>query len=527
MSTVTDHDVVVVGYGPVGQAVARLLGLRGWSVLALDRQPGLYPLPRACHLDHEAMRILQAMGIADRIDAAMVPAREYLLLRGDLSVLSDLPRGWETPSGWESSYHFFQPDIEGIFDDAARSTPGVTVRQSTAVSAVVEKGDHVEITVEGEDRPLTARYVIGADGANSLVRQQAGIGQEDLGFEATWVVVDVEMKHGCTHPKVPDTGQVLDPRQPSHMAWLGGGHYRWEFMIVDGRDPAEAARPEQIWPKLERWITPDTAVLLRSTAYTFRSLLASTFRHGRMLLAGDAAHLMPPFMGQGMVSGLRDASTLCWMMDLVLRDVAPASFLDGYTDARRPHVEAYIRESVRVGQLVCETDAAKAAERDRILEAQTQSSPPFQPRLGAGFAEGPLGGRLAVQPRIAGQGRLRADDVLGTSFALLSTDPSDLEALSASARAALARLGAVAAAVVGSSDEAPLCSDPVLVEEGARLRRWLDTAGATWVLVRPDGYVYASGAGGAEAESAVSGLVGFVTGQEREALQAAGRTGAA
>ena len=194
-------------------ALATLLGRQGWSVLVLEKQSVLYPLPRACHLDHEAMRILQAMGIAEEINAAVVPAREYLLLRADLSVLSDLPRDWQTPSGWEASYHFYQPDIEGIFDAAAKSTPGVTVRQSTTVRTVSDLGDRVALTLDGCAEPVFARFVVGADGANSLVREQTGISRDDLGFQATWVVVDVEMKDGAKSPDVPDTGQVLDPSQ--------------------------------------------------------------------------------------------------------------------------------------------------------------------------------------------------------------------------------------------------------------------------------------------------------------------------
>ncbi|MDR7083295.1 3-(3-hydroxy-phenyl)propionate hydroxylase [Arthrobacter ginsengisoli] len=511
MDVAKTYDVAIVGYGPVGQALATLLGRQGLSVLVLEKRAVLYPLPRACHLDHEAMRILQAMGISEEIDAAMVPAREYLLLRSDMSVLSNLPRNWETPSGWEASYHFYQPEIEGIFDDTARSTPGVTVHQSTAARTVTDLGDRVALTVEGQDEPIIARYVIGADGANSLVREQIGIAREDLGFEATWVVVDVEMKEGSEAPNVPDTGQILDPLQPSHMAWLGGGHYRWEFMIVDGCDPVEAARPENVWPKLERWLTEDTATVLRSTAYTFRSLVATTFNRSRVLLAGDAAHLMPPFMGQGMVSGLRDAVTLSWILTMVLKGTAPMEFLNAYTESRKPHVTEYITESVRVGQMVCETDPVKASERDRKLETRTESSPPFQPRLGGGFVDGPLGGRLAVQPRISSRGGALLDDVLGHSFALLTLSP-DLHAdLSPTAGARLKQLGVSVAAIVTTTPVEEVTGVPILVEQGDRFGAWLGAVRGDWVLVRPDGYVFDAGAGTRSLEESIDTLHAYVT----------------
>lgn len=516
MDTATSYDVAIVGYGPVGQTLATLLGRQGWSVVVLDKQAGLYPLPRACHLDHEAMRILQAMGIAEEINSAVVPAREYLLLRPDLSVLSNLPRGWETPSGWEASYHFYQPEIEGIFDATAKSTPGVTVLQSTNVRTVSDLGDRVELTVDGAKEPIFTRFVVGADGANSLVREQARIDRDDLGFQATWVVVDVEMKEGAKAPDVPDTGQVLDPSQPSHMAWLGGDHYRWEFMIVDGADPVTAASPEKIWPKLELWISKDTATLLRSTTYTFQSLVAATFNQGRVLLAGDAAHLMPPFMGQGMISGMRDAMTLSWMLNEVLEGTAPVSFMDAYTDSRRPHVTEYIAESVRIGQMVCETDPVRAAIRDRKLEAQTEANPPFQPRLGAGFVDGPLGGRLAVQPRISNGGAL-LDDILGPSFALLTICPAVLAGLSPTAGCRAEVLDVSVAAILAQEPGEAMPGVHSLIEQGNRFADWLGAAGAEWVLVRPDGYVYDAGTGTPALEESIGKLYAYVT-QHRQLL---------
>lgn len=493
-------DVAIVGYGPVGQTLATLLGRRGWRVTAFDRQPGLFPLPRACHLDHEAMRVLQSMGIAEEVDEAIVPAREYRLLRSDGSVLSSLPRDWVTPSGWESSYHFFQPDVERIFDKAARTTPGVEVRQSASIDAVVDLGDRVRLTVVPEGRAteeIHARFAVGADGANSLVRQALGIDQEDLGFEATWVVVDVEVNEGLPLPAIPDTAQVLDPVQPRHMAWLGERHFRWEFMVLDG-DADRAARAENIWPKIAEWVSPQTAKMLRSASYTFRSLVATTFSHGRVALAGDAAHLMPPFMGQGMVSGMRDAATLDWMLDLVLRGTAPVGFLDNYTGSRRNHVTSYIAESVRVGQLVCETDPVKAAARDAELEAAESGPPPFQPTVGGFYVPGPLGGQLAVQPVLRGGQARRLGDIVGAHFAVVTADPEDLRGLPESVGGALADLRARTVLIrsEGRSIEASGVVGALKLEEaGSRMTDWLHTGDASWVIVRPDAYVYASGSG--------------------------------
>lgn len=496
-----DVDIAIVGYGPIGQSLAILLGNSGWRVAVYDKQPGLYPLPRACHLDHEAMRILQSMGLAQQIDAAIAPAREYRLLAADLSVLSDLPRGWKTPTGWESSYHFYQPDVEGIFDDAAKQTVGVQVTQGAEVIALEDRGDDVIITVAHADERqehVRARFVIGADGANSFVRRAVNIGQQDLGFAATWVVNDVRVRDGQPAPDVPDTGQVLDPAQPRHMAWLGGQHYRWEFMLADGDDPIANSAPDAVWQRLQHWVDPSTADLLRSAPYTFRSLVADDFRAGRVLLAGDAAHTMPPFMGQGMVSGMRDAVTLAWMLDLVLRGVTDAEFLDTYTASRRPHVLAFIEQSMEVGTMVCETDPVRAAERDKRLRAQTDTPPPFQPSLTAFVGAHPAAGSLAQQPRSAVDGRLMAD-AIGTGFAVISQH-SLVGELSRAARHLLDDLDASVAVVVPEGTSGAVGE---FVEADAQLTTWFSENDADWIIVRPDGYLADAGVGAAALESSL------------------------
>src|SRR5690606_28048662 len=196
---------------------------------------------------------------------------------------------------------------------------------------------------------------------------------------------------------------------------------------------------------------------------------ADAFNRGRIALAGDAAHLMPPFMGQGMVSGLRDAATLSWMLDLVLRDAAPTAFLDEYTSSRRTHVTDYIAESVRVGQLVCETDPVKAAERDRILEAQTEAAPPFQPPITGFLLPGSLSGYLSVQPRIADRDGALLDDVLGHGFAILTIDAADLEGLTHDVRGVADSIGAQVALIRTAESEArSTAAGRVLTEEGTR-----------------------------------------------------------
>jgi 2-polyprenyl-6-methoxyphenol hydroxylase-like FAD-dependent oxidoreductase len=481
-ATADGADVVVVGYGPVGQVLATLLGRLGHRVIVCENHPELYATPRAGHFDHEIMRIFQSMGVAGEVARVAVPARRYELLRADGQVLARLPRDWAAPSGWDASYHFYQPELEAVLDRAARAQDSVEIRRGCEVIDVCDDGERVTVrTVDragGGARRISARYVVGADGANSIVRRLGGFDFEDLGFQADWLVVDVRFKDGQPIPDIPDTAQICDPARPSHMALMGGRYVRWEFMVVAGDDHAHMSAPETVWRLLRRWTGPEDAELVRHTVYTFRSAIADPFRRGRLMLAGDAAHLMPPFLGQGMCSGLRDASTLAWMLNLVLRGTASPALLEAYTSSRGPHVRSYIEESVRVGRIVCETDPERAAARDARLTAGDAQPPPFQPSAGALVHTGDaLAGILALQPCVpAGAGTVLLDDLLGSGFQLLTVEGAAESWLRAEDRAFLGRIGARQARV--------RCDE--------RFEAWLAEAGAVAVLVRPDHYVYGS-----------------------------------
>lgn len=479
-----DADVLVVGYGPVGQVLAALLGRSGRRVVVCERRVGRYETPRAGHFDHEIMRIFQSLGVADDVAAIADPAHLYEFLDPDGSVLARLPRDWDAPSGWDASYHFYQPELEDVLDSAVRAMPSVDLRFGVGVVDVRRTGDHAEVLL-ADGSSLRARFVVGADGANSVVRERVGIATEDLGFRGDWLVADVRPRDGAPPVDIPHTGQVLDPARPNHMGRVGHRYYRWEFMLVAGDDPAEMVAPERVWELLKAWVTPADAELIRQTVYRFRSIVAETFRRGPVLLAGDAAHVMPPFLGQGMSSGIRDAATLAWMLDLVLRGVARPELLDLYTASRRPNVVAYIEESVRIGEVVCEVEPAAAARRRAALLSSDSVPPPFQPPVGAGFRAGdPLAGHLGVQPRLfVDGGRVdRSDEVLGEGFTLLTVEPLDAstERVVASLRADIG----LRSAVIGGSGG--------YREAGSAFSDWMSASGAVAVLVRPDFYVFGS-----------------------------------
>ncbi|MDT0307548.1 bifunctional 3-(3-hydroxy-phenyl)propionate/3-hydroxycinnamic acid hydroxylase [Streptomyces sp. DSM 44917] len=502
---VPDFDVVQVGFGPVGQVSAALLGQRGHSVGVFERWPSVYPLPRAGHVDHEIMRIFQGLGAAEEFERRAIPVPSYDWFNGEGKLLLHMDWDAPTPSGWKSDYLMYQPHMEDALMAAVARQPGVAVHHGWQAVAVVQREDHVAVTLRegrkqgaewvatGRERTVTARYVIGADGAGSFTRSAVGIGWEDFGFAEDWLVLDVRPHDPDLAIDMPEAGQICDPARPvSPFRWLGREHARWEFMLLPGERAEEMTTPAKAWELLARWgVTPQNADVIRSTVYTFRSLLAPSFREGRVLLIGDAAHLMPPFLGQGMCSGVRDAANLAWKLDLVLRGRAPDTLLDTYTEERRPHVEKIIRTAIELGKVVCITDPQAAAARDEaFLSGQVPPPPPF-PWLESGVLQGGRStgavGRLGVQGRVARGGRTgRADDVLGGGWSLLSRRAGALAALDQERRGFLAALGVRATHL----SPAPLETGESAVDLDLTYSGWFEAIGAEVVLVRPDFTVF-------------------------------------
>ncbi|HSL58679.1 MAG TPA: bifunctional 3-(3-hydroxy-phenyl)propionate/3-hydroxycinnamic acid hydroxylase, partial [Acidimicrobiales bacterium] len=295
----TPVDVAIVGYGPVGSALAILLAQLGCTVTVLERWTAPYPLPRAVHFDHEVGRILQMCGIGEDLRRISEPAEVYEWRNGAGTVLLRFGQTGDGPSGWPASSMFNQPDLERLLDERARAL-GVDVRRGVEVTSVEQHDDHV--VVGG----VTARYVVGCDGANSTVRSLLDVPVTDLGFFYDWLIVDVVLHE----PRVfdPINLQICDPERPTTAVSAGPGRRRWEFMRLphEARDALDD--PDRAWELLEPWdVHPGNATLERHAVYTFNARYAERWRTGRVLLAGDAAHLMPPFAGQGMCAGLRDA----------------------------------------------------------------------------------------------------------------------------------------------------------------------------------------------------------------------------
>ncbi|WP_411958850.1 bifunctional 3-(3-hydroxy-phenyl)propionate/3-hydroxycinnamic acid hydroxylase [Pseudomonas sp. s4] len=494
-----EADVAIVGYGPTGQLLALLLGRMGHRVTVIDRWPDLYQLPRAVHFDHEVARILQAAGVIEDVNQISEIIDTYQWRNADHELLLELDWRGMGPSGWPISNMFAQPELERVIDVHVKRQPSVTVYQGWSATTLTQDAQGVHIAMErgelsdgqwtgtGERGEVRARWVIGADGANSFVRRTLGIQMHDLGFAFNWLVVDV--KPHAEREWTPKTWQLCDPKRPTTIVPGGPGRRRWEFMLHPGETLADMNRADVSWALLAPWdVTPANAALERHAVYTFRGQWAQEWRQGRVLLAGDAVHLTPPFAGQGMCSGLRDSMALAWRLDAVLRGRLGDQVLDSYGPERSEHVQQLIGFAIELGKVICITDPAIAAQRDReMITAQQQPGyappPPPRPQLGQGlWLDGaPGAGLLGIQGRIQAQGREGLfDDVLGVNFAVIARNAEALQAISAQNRAALQAQHAVLVHL----------GEGGIKDVDGRYQAWLDELGCVAVLCRPDFYVY-------------------------------------
>lgn len=343
-------DVAIVGLGPTGATLANLCGEWGLRTVVFERSTAPYPQPRACHLDAEIARVFQHLGFEDELDRLLTVSAgmEYVDAAGTrLFTFEGFER--EPILGWHEDYVFVQPEIDAM------------------LRAGLEQYRHVEVRLGVEAPPVDdlramARFVVAADGATSPVREQLGIRLHDLGYDERWLVVDV-MLHDPAVPELPSIIQQVCDRNrlatfvPSHAA-----HRRWEFRLADDEPVPD------VWRLIARWgVTPANADLVRAVGYRFHALVAERWRDGDVFLAGDAAHQMPPFMGQGMCSGIRDAANLAWKFAEVVHEGADPSQLDTYETERRPHLEHVTHLSIEAGSLLSKlsVDPTALPEPDR------------------------------------------------------------------------------------------------------------------------------------------------------------------
>ena len=466
------HDVIIVGLGPTGVTLANILGGYGLNVLVLEREAGVYPLPRAVHFDDEAMRVFQSVGLADKIIGDVRVNVGTKFVDKNQNLLLDWSRPQEIGQlGWYPSYRFHQPDLEARLNDGIATHENVQVLRSATVTDIDMDDDGVTVrfTRDGASHSERAAYVVGSDGARSVIRAAIGGEWEDLGFKERWLVVDVQLT--ADRSDLGDyTIQTCDQDRPTTYVRCPRDWRRWEISLLPEETAEDVTVDDFIWTNVRPAITPDEGKIRRKAVYHFESKLAEKWRSGRAFVAGDAAHLMPPFMGQGMCTGIRDAANLGWKLAAVLKWGAPDALLDSYESERRSHTRTYVETAVRVGHMMNSAQTAESLTHAISPDGSAKMNSIFRGLDNAiGMAADVDRGARMPQPCLVDGTRL--SDAMGGRFAILSSR-EHLSGMPASLSSGVA--------AIGVERESHPEIDALLVAKKADM-----------LIVRPDFYCFA------------------------------------
>ncbi|SED89811.1 3-(3-hydroxy-phenyl)propionate hydroxylase [Streptomyces sp. 2231.1] len=502
MSATAHRPVVIIGAGPVGVTAALLLARYGVRSLLLERHPDVYPLPRAVVVDDEIRRVLQSVGVHEEFAAIARPAPGLRLLDARRRVIGEFPRSMHGLHGFPQLSMFNQPDLERLLRDALARRPecelwsgvevvSVTQSDTPDTGAPDDPTGPVRVTFRrggsDEEEHLWADAVLGCDGAGSLTRDAIGTAWEDLHFQESWRVIDVRTSRPVRTWEGAE--QICCPTRPATFMRISEDRYRWEFRLADDQNLEGPDGWERLRELVAPWVAlpaspSDDFEVIRQAQYTFQARLADRWRKGRVFLLGDAAHLTPPFVGQGLCSGLRDANNLAWKLARVLRQGAPEELLDTYERERKPHARHVIRVAVAVGWAMTGGQHRGAAFRRavvgticRIPGVTEAVSRDLSPALAAGPlvrrrprpAGRVLAGTFCPQPWIRHDGRrVRLDDAVRDAFVVLTAVPPT------------AQMTAVATAL-----GAPTIHVGDLDDDGT-LAAWLARGRVDAALLRPD-----------------------------------------
>jgi 3-(3-hydroxy-phenyl)propionate hydroxylase len=516
-----DTDVLILGAGPVGLTLANLLGGYGISTLVADAGEKLIDYPRGVGLDDESLRTFQTAGLVDQVLPHTTPQHIMRMVNGKGQVLANVAPGAQD-YGWSRRNGFIQPLVDAELLEGLSRYDHVDVRFSSTLLGYVDDADGVTATVElgdGSRTTVRARYLVGCDGGRSTTRKSMGVTFEGQSSPTRFLVIDVRNDPLGT----PNAYLGADPVRPFVSIGLPHGVRRFEFMIFDSETDEQVADPRFVHELLARHV-PDPATLdfIRQRVYTLHARIAGAFRKGHVLIAGDAAHLMPVWQGQGYNSGVRDATNLAWKLTAVLQGIADDALLDTYDMERRDHAKAMIDVSVAMGRILSPTNKAVAGARDKLAAAlnlvpaakrwiaEGRYKP--KPRFHGGAlveavgpaAEGQPVGQMFPQPRVdtRTEQNVRLDDVLGPWFSVLVWGNDPRQVFDQDSLDTLTRLGVKLVSVRPSTqlhwDAAPT-GDPrealdvtVIGDATGRLKTWFDTHPVGFVVVRPDRYVAAA-----------------------------------
>ncbi|WP_131768744.1 bifunctional 3-(3-hydroxy-phenyl)propionate/3-hydroxycinnamic acid hydroxylase [Candidatus Protofrankia californiensis] len=531
--TPREIPVVIIGAGPSGTTAANLLGQQGIPCLIIERHHDIYPLPRAVHLDDETFRIMQSGGLADDVRAITRPALGMQLLNSDHQPFARFHRDpTDSGQGHPGANMFDQATLEAVLRRGLARFPHVDLRCGAEAVAVETGHTHgpaplrvtIRDSISGRLEQIWTHAILGCDGANSNTRTTIGTTMEDLHFTQSWLVIDVHSEQLLEN--WDGIHQVCDPHRAATYMRIGPQRYRWEFQIRAGESAHELSRTEVVHQLVAPWlgsVDPQQLTVLRQTSYTFHALIARRWRRGRIFLLGDAAHQTPPFLGQGLCAGIRDAANLTWKLALVLTGHADEQLLDSYQTERRPHARQTVRTAVLLGRTMTSGATATGTARQALFVRATglsafqkimdrSVSPPLRPgplvrpasRLLPGRPQ--PAGRLCPQPLVrtaadtatAAATEIPLDDLLGDGFAVLARCTDWIfafnwtSAIDEDARAFFARLRTRYIGIVPLHSPLPVTSDDIKIihDTSGTLGRWLTRHRASAALLRPDRTVF-------------------------------------
>ena len=508
-------DVAIVGYGPVGVIAANLLGTYGIKTIVFEREIDVYHLPRAIGFNHEIMRIFQQIGLHKQIESVATPLDGAEFLNRSHEVLFEIELSKTCLThGFSPNYVFYQPDLETKLREGVNRFDCVTVRLAHTVDGIFQ--DQQGVTISVRDRILDrtyqvrAKYVLGCDGARSTTRQLAGIKLHDFGFHQRQLVVDTLLTEKVALPS--KVQQLCDTRRPGVFVHSTNNHRRWEFVLDKNETKEEMERPEKVRELLSTyWLDPNKLKIIRAVVYHFHSLIALQWRNARIFIVGDAAHQMPPILGQGMCSGIRDAQNLCWKLDLVLQGLAPDKLLDTYQTERLPHVQEIVKLATRAFKIFKTRNPIFALVRDtmlRVVQFFTSNTkfqnvgsdmPPLKQGILASSGNSQkqlVAGQMFIQPQVLTHtGELvLLDRVLGSGFAILGLDNNCFDAITPEFKTFLTSLLTNFIYVVPAASGDPLTKFTheieVIEDTSNQITDWLAKQQKEMVIIRPDRYVF-------------------------------------
>ena len=534
---VHSYDVTIVGYGPVGATLANLLGRGGLKVAVIERDPEIHDRPRATAGDHEMMRTLQFCGLAGQLQERIAPYPGTDFLGVDSQIIKRFyPLAPPYPLHWPPTFSFVQPELETILRAGALRTNNVDVFLNAEAVAIEQDDRSISFRARdrrtGETIAFETMYLIGCDGGNSFTRNAVGIPYDDLAFDESWIVVDTRLTGNATLR--PRGTHYCWPSRPSTLVYGVGNLRRWELKLLPHETADDFKSELAVRRELRRFTDESAFEIWRYAVYRFHALIARHWRDRRVLLAGDAAHQMPPFLGQGLCSGMRDAANLAWKLIMVCKGKADEALLDSYETERSPHVRTIIEHAKDFGRTIGELDLDKARSRDQNMVAQLQENGEITirqsliPNLDDGvFDPGPerqargAAGTLFIQPKVAAvvSGHHLLDDLLPPCFVIISRSTEIFSWLTERSQRIWQKLGGLRVALVEDANRKVsfIGSDTtVLVAADDQMSRWLMDNASTAAILRPDRYVY----GTAGTEDKLNALVAAL---EEQVLSASSR----